>query len=58
MGLELGNIFVPYYSSTLLFPASPPPFQLLSCLHQTEWLAGPLGDAQTPTSLTFVPRRL
>lgn len=58
MGLELGNIFVLYYSSKLFFPASSPPFQLLSYLHQTECLAGPLDDAQTPTSLTFVPRRL
>lgn len=52
MGLELGSTFVPYYSSKLLFPASRSPFQLLSYLHQTEWLAGPLGDTQTPHHIT------
>lgn len=50
--IPLFLIILPNCSSQLLFR---PALQLLSYLHQTEWLAGPLGDAQTPHhSLLFL----
>lgn len=48
-----------YLCSLLFFQIALPSFSsalpVVSCLHQTEWLAGPLGDAQTPHhSLLFL----